>query len=477
MRKSKKTVGLEAWLALAAVGLATWGCGEAPPPRPNEPDGTPQCSERSIRCWVGPAEYDKWSSAMTERARSAGVTIGPGDVDHSILLLLSEGTAQFMKLGFGLPRGEDRKALFEQAGLPADGEVQAPEPPPPSGGGSRPPAPTRYYQVKAYHQRTKSDDNPERTMDAGFEEALPLVRVRLPDTDEEAQAIGHYYTNVGYVFLYPSLAGNGMKPGDTMGASGKPCLKLDHWYGSVAQVRRDLPGQLGGGDVKRVDLVTTGRINDSAVSKIGYRFSAIGFYLGYTNVDDKEPSFYVVEAGEALNYARQVFFARGRASDSTSPTGDGVATGLSTYNPTRLSDPMNRYKSWLQGALDTETPPVWEPTRLTIRAAHPVAGDNVTAANAYITVTANMARDHDLESTPESPTKASGPTHWELLCRAVAHVREMHRAMGGTVVLPAVPDDAFAKLCRSGDTPVVVRQYPDVGIPHVGLPYDAGTCK
>jgi hypothetical protein len=65
-------------------------------------------------------------------------------------------------------------------------------------------------------------------------------------------------------------------------------------------------------------------------------------YLGYTKADDPSPSFYVVEAGEALNNARQVYFAKGLATDDTSPTGDGVASGPSTYNPTRLSDPTNR---------------------------------------------------------------------------------------------------------------------------------------
>jgi len=399
-------------LIAAFIGLGVWGCrGGTQGARRTVPVAAPtsiapptsMCNKKNIRCLVGFAKYDEFAAELEQES---GIKPETADVDNSILVLLGDGPQQFINLGFSLPEiGPARDDLFERADLPLKEAQQAFESPQSvASNAEQPPAQWRYYGVSVRHHRMKTNDTPERTMNAYFTEDLNVVRVRLPETDSLAQQIGHYSTNVGEVILSPSLARpvDGTPPishGETMGTDGHACYKMDHWYGSVEQVKRDFTPELRRDritDVKRVELVTTGRIN-------GSRFAAIGFYLGYEKEDTLSPTFYLVEAGQALNYVRQVYYSKGVASDDTTPDGDGVAKGISTYNPSRLSDPANMYKAWLVGTTKTVPMPSWEPEALTIRAAHPNV-DGVTSTNAYIEVVATLTRSEDLERFRETPT-------------------------------------------------------------------------
>jgi hypothetical protein len=164
----------------------------------------------------------------------------------------------------------------------------------------------------------------------------------------------------------------------------------DHWYGTVEQLARDW--NVDG--VTRVDLVTTARVGKSNPA----RFAAIGFYLVYQE-DPSTPSFYVIEAGEAQDNARQVF-----KSDRSWYGGTAFAQGWATYNPSRLSNPMNWYKAWLRGRKAPSEVGEWAPTFLEINAFHTTgAGYSYSGGMSRDPYVVVQAAFDEFTPTPRSP--------------------------------------------------------------------------
>lgn len=460
-----------------------------------------------LRTLVGSEAYDKWDAEFKSKFTSAKQS----DVEQSIVSLLVDDPDAYLKRNFLLPEDE---SFFEAAATHLTKETAGTDSVILVDGGVNKkfvvkkkvsvdrrlvtdrgffvdsdllvvksldedeklrdeavmhiPKKTRYYTVSVFHDRTKTNDRLERTVKASFMEELPLVRLSLPLKKAEAEEVQYYDTNVGRVLLNPSLASEGMRHGETVGEGGQ-CFKRDHWYGSVEELANDW-SDAGLTGVTRVDLVTTGRIR-------GARFAAIGFYLGYKD-NETIPSFYVIEAGDAINSVRQVYYGNGFATGTPKdPAGPGVAKGKSTYNPTLLSDPQNNYMSWLSGdTVEGATPGEWDPKWLKITAAHPAAHPTASAPTPYITVNATFTRDSKWESGPVTGKIKRRLSGRALLCRSGGRVRKIGAAMGDSDALSGW--DEFQLSLGCGDTGEMVkleRAAPRTPR-HVPIPKNPGLC-
>src|ERR1700691_4109899 len=96
--------------------------------------------------------------------------------------------------------------------------------------------------------------------------ALPMVRVALPEALSAGNAV--IATEIGDVDL-----------------------SLDHLLGSIDLIDAKYgSAEYLGRRPARVDLVTPAR-------DAKWRFGAIAVYLGYRQKEDRQPSFYILEAG------------------------------------------------------------------------------------------------------------------------------------------------------------------------------------
>lgn len=149
----------------------------------------------------------------------------------------------------------------------------------------------RMYLALATHKRVKEPFTE-------FVGRLPLVRVRLPETEAKK-----HETPLGTV-----------EPDD-------------HFLNTVADVCDKVADPLGY-HPERVDLITPPRSG-------GARFAAVASYLGYRDRDDASPSFYILEAGIATGEASVLFFGQ---------TMDTVIEQRSSYLPTPFASPKNLYR-------------------------------------------------------------------------------------------------------------------------------------
>lgn len=149
-----------------------------------------------------------------------------------------------------------------------------------------------YYVAAATHSRVT---NPHHS----FTAYLPLVRVTLAKTDQEAVTIN---TSIGDV------------------------IPQDHLLPSVEQVTFKYQSELGYVPGK-IELLTPARAG-------GARFSAIGVYIGYRNETDTTPSFYILESGTASGEMMMTFF---------SPDMSVIPPRKKWYAPTPFTKPEEYY--------------------------------------------------------------------------------------------------------------------------------------
>lgn len=159
------------------------------------------------------------------------------------------------------------------------------------------------YIGHATHSRSLKMDT-LTPMESEFVGHLPMVRVALPPsllkTDEDIVR-----TPLGDVYL-----------------------DGDHLVGSIELiVEKYGDADHLGYTPARVDLITPARLD-------GARFGAIALYLGYRGIADREPSFYLFEAGTATGVSKMLFFGK---------TMDTVITQMSWYEPTPFSGPTTMY--------------------------------------------------------------------------------------------------------------------------------------
>jgi hypothetical protein len=463
-------------LVASFVGFLAMGCRA-----PTLPPVGGACADGdvSFRCLAGGVGYDLYRNEFLANAHSQGVMdVVEDDAKRNFLrAYVDDDTSFFVKHKLKRPDDLTAEKLFQDMHIARashtpgrEGEsvvksscTHAPEDAP------HIPPWTRYYRVRATHERTKTNEVPERAMHSKFRDGLGIVRITLPEKDQEAEARGYYETNVGQVYLFPSLkhprGTPGLHHGDTVA---EPYCDIDHWYGSVEQVRRDWSEDPVAGaiatKVQRVDLVTMARIRE-------HRFAAIGVYLVYESRESKaQPSAYIIEAGTADNGARQVFWANGFARDEAdrSPSGRGVARGRSTFNPTMLSNPNNQYQSWVTIG---ENGGEFDPTQILIMASH--GGEPV--ANAYITVTATIVRTPEVEAKCEGPTSGWGPKRSSIQYdRAGGRVRQIEEAAEQTPALPEWQRCLLATLFNKSHVAIVMPEAD--GKVHLPIPHDFGRC-
>jgi hypothetical protein len=168
----------------------------------------------------------------------------------------------------------------------------------------------RYYVAHAVHCRTGGTIST-------FEGYLPQARVRLPDTAGE-------------------------EPIET--ALGLIC-DTDRKILSASQVK-----SLVGRTAARVELISAPRSPDAT----GARFGAIALYLCYERVDDKAPSFYILEGGTATGQPKVLFYGEA--------LGAWIKNQHTAYQPTPFSGPSNYYNGVLRMRDDDPN----EPATLTV---------------------------------------------------------------------------------------------------------------
>jgi len=149
-----------------------------------------------------------------------------------------------------------------------------------------------YYLAHATHTRVSGPGK------HSFTGHLPLVRVTLADTDQNAKVIS---TSIGDVD------------------------PADHLFQSIEQVAFKLKDDLVQAPAK-VDLITPAR-------SMGTRFGAIAVYIGY--FDPKgAPSFYILEAGTATGESMVYFL---------SPDMGTIPATEKWYDPTPFTGPDGYY--------------------------------------------------------------------------------------------------------------------------------------
>lgn len=213
------------------------------------------------------------------------------------------------------------RALYQEhgpalaaAGLPPLPKLPpVPVPPPTFAPAAAPAATTTSYPLyvaNAMHHRVHAMTNPDLGSNSGapfesnFIGHLPMVRVPLPPMF----AVGanpKIETPIGDVYL-----------------------SSDHLVGSVELVTQKYGSQLGYAP-GRVDLITPAR---TGITRS--RFGAIAVYLGYRNVKDTQPSFYLLEAGLATGEAKMLYFGATMTTTITQRSG---------YVPTAYSSADNTY--------------------------------------------------------------------------------------------------------------------------------------
>lgn len=244
------------------------------------------------------------------------------------------------------------------------------------------------YLGYATHHRVKGIPPASRPMQSEFTLALPMVRVRLPETLREGATV--IDTELGDVDL-----------------------GRDHLLGSVDLVA-DKYGGKGylGRRPARVDLITPAR-------GLGARFGAIAVYLGYFDKADRGPSFYLLEAGTATGDAKMIYF---------SPSMKPIESVTSYYLPTPFVSMKNTYS----GGITMRPPPDQdEPDTLIIESRAPGEKDP------YITVTLRYRRVAEMDL----------PAPIELTIDAAARVAVLANTMG-----LASAEDLQPVLARLGET-------------------------
>ena len=172
---------------------------------------------------------------------------------------------------------------------------------------------------------------------------LPMVRVTLPQKlDDTTRKI---VTEIGEVDF-----------------------SHDHLLGSIEQVAAKYEGaKYLGYRPERIDLITPARHS-------GSRFAAIAVYLGYRNLLDRSPSFYMLKAGTTTGDSKMIYF---------SPNMNPISHVTSYYLPTPFVSMSNTYS----GEVTMEPAPHEdELRRLVVRSYAP--GEN----KPYITVSVRYKR-------------------------------------------------------------------------------------
>lgn len=239
----------------------------------------------NVKHILGDALHAAVEFALKEAFPSAGSSVSEAHVAAYAYLVwknLSDNDA--MKI-LGVPKPD--QTVIDQ--LFAATYVQAP----PDG--------FTYYVADAKHSRVIEPTH-------SFTGHLPLVRVPLALTDAQASVIT---TAIGTV---------------------EPA---DHLFQSVEQLSFKYASELGYTPA-RADVVTPARSH-------GSRFSAIALYLGYKNVADVEPSFYVLESGTATGTANMAF-----VSLDMKP----IPARKKWYSPTPFTGPNAHYTGDLQTSGD-----------------------------------------------------------------------------------------------------------------------------
>lgn len=291
---------------------------------------------------VGPKKYQAIKGALTHAFPQASVS--NNIVDKVVRLLLYRGSG---------PNGDGTQREV----APLSRRVEAKE--------------HRLYLGDAVHYRVKSMPPLSQPMRSEFMMTLPMVRVTLPQKLDAKSA--NLATELGDVDL-----------------------SRDHLLGSVELVasKYEAPQYLGYRPA-RVDLITPTR-------RAGSRFAAMAVYLGYRNLTDAGPSFYLLEAGTATGDAKMIYF---------SPDMNPIGSVPSYYLPTPFVSMSNTYSG---GVTMQPAPHQDEPQRLVVRSYSP--GDK----DPYITVTVQYKR----------ATSIDLPIPLEITADAGARVALIAKTMG-----------------------------------------------
>lgn len=235
----------------------------------------------NVRHIIGDALHTAIEFAIKEAFPSAGSSVSDAHVAAYVYLIwqnLSEGDA--LKI-LGVPKLDQSE--IDKLFMATYVQTQ--------------PDSFTYYMADAKHSRVIEPTH-------SFTGHLPLVRVPMAETDAQASVIT---TAIGTV---------------------EP---VDHLFQSVQQVSSKYSSELGYSP-SRVDVVTPARSH-------GSRFSAIALYLGYKDVSDVAPSFYVLESGTATGTANIAFL---------SPDMKPIPARKKWYSPTPFTGPNAHYTGDLQ---------------------------------------------------------------------------------------------------------------------------------
>lgn len=295
-----------------------------PPPPAEKPPGATASSSSAgaasgsaVRMEAGAEKYEAVRRALSRAFPSS--PISDHVVDGVVLLLRGDH-----------PRsGGGATAKIETDRAPLERPVRAKE--------------HQLYLGYANHHRVKSPPPDVRPMQSEFTMVLPLVRVTLPER---------------------------LEPGRTVIATeiGDVDLSLDHLLGSLDLIAAKYGGaEYLGQRPARVDLVTPAR-------DARWRFGAIAVYLGYRHLGDRQPSFYMLEAGKASGDSKMIYF---------SPDMKPILHATSYYTPTAFVTMSNTYSGTLSMR---PSPNQDEPAQLVIQSYTP------NATEPYITVTVDYQR-------------------------------------------------------------------------------------
>ncbi len=230
----------------------------------------------TVKDIIGDATFNKISNHLKQAFPDPRVSIADHHVNAMALYIWQKFDAATCQNLLGCPKPD--QAQIDQ--LTQDISVVMP-----SDGRS-------YYIAAATHSRII---NPHHS----FTAYLPLVKVELPQTDQEAVPIT---TAIGDI------------------------NPTDRLLISVEQVAFKYQAELGYVPGK-VELIAPARV-------LGARFGAIIVYTGYRNAADTTPSFYILEAGTATGETMMTFF---------SPDMGVIPPRKKWYAPTPFTTPDEYY--------------------------------------------------------------------------------------------------------------------------------------
>lgn len=229
----------------------------------------------------------------------------------------------------------------------------------------------RLYLGNGIHYRVKSLPPASAPMQSEFMTTLPMVRVTLPEKLDTKN------------FKIDTVIG-------------EVDLSRDHLLGSIELVSAKYSAkEYLGYQPARIDLITPAR-------HLGSRFGAIAVYLGYRNLTDLSPSFYLLEAGTATGEPKMIYF---------SPTMNSIESVTSYYLPTPFVSMRNTYGG---GVTMQPAPNADEPERLVVHSYVPGSKEP------YITVTVKYTRTSTIDL----------PSPLEITADAGARIALIARTMG-----------------------------------------------